>query len=148
MQNRNMKTTDRTIREYDKDLNGFVYKQMVLFANNPSNRNKYFTNLMAKIDELKQPGKQEIELSEVQKLMLKQMITWGEYCYGYWYFDIIIDDMAVLRPKLKREMSGLMKLGLVKCIHGLIDDDGRVCGSGFSIIHEKIEVVNKLLEAK
>ena len=38
---------------YDKEWNDFVYKTMEDFANNPSNKNKYFSNLIQKIDERK-----------------------------------------------------------------------------------------------
>lgn len=86
-----------------------------------------------------------LELTEIQKEMLREMLTWYEYCYGYWKFDIVIDGMAVLRPRLQKEMKGLMRAGLVECVHGLINDDGEVCGSGFSVVYPKIREVESLI---
>ena len=38
-------------QEYDRKWYDFVSEQMELYSNNPSNANKYFSNLMARIDE-------------------------------------------------------------------------------------------------
>lgn len=87
------------------------------------------------------------KLTEIQLKMLEQMLTWQEYCYGYWYFDIYIDGKAVKKEQLKKEMKGLRERGYVKYVRGLINDDGEVCGSGFEINYMKREEIEQLVKS-
>lgn len=78
-------------------------------------------------------------MTEIQKYMLEEMLTWREYCYGYWRFDIRIDNKAVQKDQLRKEMKGLREMGYVEYIKGLINDDGEVCGSGFTLNYSKLD---------
>lgn len=59
------KTTSEA--EYDRDWSIFVIEQMELYAKNPSNRNKYYTNLMTKIDK---------KVSSAKQLGQAQALAW------------------------------------------------------------------------
>ncbi len=87
-----------------------------------------------------------MKITEIQKLMLEEMLTWGEYYYGYWRFDIYIDKKAIKKPVLQKEMKGLRELGLVDFVRGLIDDEGMACGSGYNIEYSKREEIEELIK--
>lgn len=90
--------------------------------------------------------KKSITLSDVQKKMLTEMLTWREYCYGYWQFDIQKENGEYLDKKeLRKEMKPMLDIGIVKHVKGLMNDDGEVCGSGFSIVEAYRENIEKAL---
>lgn len=89
-----------------------------------------------------------MNLSHVQKLMLREMLTWGDYCYGYFKFEIRRNDGKgyLQKEELKKEMKPLLDNGLVKCIRGLINDDGEVCGSGFEIVYSRKKEIDEMVK--
>lgn len=87
-----------------------------------------------------------IKLNHAQKQMLTQMLGWRDYCYGYWYFEVRDEEDNFLEKKeLKKHMKPLLDIGLVKCVRGLLDDEGQVCGSGFSIVAQHRQTIEKAL---
>lgn len=87
-----------------------------------------------------------IRLNDAQKQMLTQMLTWGEYCYAYNYFEVVDENGNYLtKSELKKHMKPLLDIGLVELIRGLMNDDGEVCGSGFTIVDFHREKIEKAL---
>lgn len=90
--------------------------------------------------------RKSIKLNDVQKQMLTQMLSWREYCYGYWYFEVVGENGEYLtKEELKKHMKPMLKIGIVKHVKGLMDDDGEVCGSGFKISELNREAIEKAL---
>lgn len=83
--------------------------------------------------------RKQITLNKIQEQMLVEMLGWSRegYCYGYWKFEIPNGKGGYLsKNELKKEMKPMLDVGIIKCIKGLIDDEGMLCGSGFEIAHE------------
>jgi len=93
---------------------------------------------------IKPTMKQKIKLSKIQKEMLKEMLNWTEYSYGYNEFE---DTVNADKKTLIKEMKKLRELELVKLVRGGIDDDtGMVVGgTGFYIKYEKRDEVKNLI---
>ena len=86
-------------------------------------------------------------MTDIQKLMLKEMLDWdSEYSYPYSYFEGIGIDIKTL----KKEMRDLISSGLVKIWRGGIDeDDGHVMGgTGFAIDYERRDEVEKIVSGE
>lgn len=52
-----------------------------------------------------------------------------EYAYGFYHFS----DLGLTKKQLSAEFKVLREEGLVKFCRGLMNDDGEVCGSGYTI---------------
>lgn len=56
--------------------------------------------------------------------------TWGERCIT---FSWIIDDAKLTLKEVRRACRSLRRKGLAEFYRGLMDEDGRVAGSGYCI---------------
>jgi len=86
-----------------------------------------------------------MDLTPIQKEMLKQMLEWDrEYRYPYSEFNDIAEKKV-----LQKEMRGLISRGWVEINRGGLDDDGQVCGgTGFSLAYERIKEIEDLLNSE
>lgn len=80
----------------------------------------------------------EINLTKLQYDILMEMDT--EYCFGFSRFKNIESDKKILSNEFKK----LKDMGLVDFHKGLLDDDGKVAGSGYSISYVKAQLVRDL----
>lgn len=84
------------------------------------------------------------------ELKIKILEAFGgsdEYAYGYSYFERKTGEP---RQRIKKIMDRLRKVEVVEHVKGLFNDDGEVCGSGFSLTYEatKPSVREWLVELK
>jgi hypothetical protein len=79
-------------------------------------------------------------LNEVQQKLLKNLYECNQHAYDEgWCFSYasISDDLqGVERKELTKNMRRLRKLELALYQRGLMNEDGEVAGSGFSITEE------------
>lgn len=73
---------------------------------------------------------QQGKYTETQKEILRSLKANNGYALSYAYLE---EDTNFTIQTLKKEMKTLREMGIVKFCKGLIDDDGRACGSGHSL---------------
>lgn len=78
------------------------------------------------------------ELTETQYDILSKMNN--EYCYSFRHFN----DLNLTKKELSREFKILRETGLVYFTNGLMNEDGKVDGSGYGL--DKTDEVYKLID--
>jgi hypothetical protein len=83
-----------------------------------------------------------MEITRIQKEMLRQMLEWDkEYAYNYYWFNDLPDKKI-----LKKEMRGLISKGFVEVCRGGINDDGQLLGgTGFVLNYERRQEIKELV---
>ena len=94
--------------------------------------------------------KNEPQLTDIQCLMLKSMLEWQDYVYGYdMGFEDLLWEKKATKEELRENMKGLKEMGLVRMGHGGINDDGEVVGgTWFQIIYGKEREIEQLIKEK
>lgn len=67
---------------------------------------------------------------KIVKVLADQTDTWGEVCF---YMRHIEEDTKLTRKEIVKACRTLRQLGYIEYIRGLMDEDGKVAGSGYCI---------------
>ncbi len=72
-----------------------------------------------------------------QRVLEKLAACGGEYSYS---FDTIMTDTGLIRPVVQTACRSLKKKGLAMFFRGLMDDDGNVAGSGYTVTVKGVRI--------
>lgn len=90
---------------------------------------------------------EDIKLTEIQKKILEKALwVYGHYGSDMSYFGYSTLMDIGTKKELQPEMKVLRGLGLLTYARGLMNEDGEVCGSGYSIPYGKFDETKQLLE--
>lgn len=81
-----------------------------------------------------------MKLTKIQYEILVELDT--EWCKNFSSFE----ELNLTKKQLGAEFKILREAGLVEFNRGLIDDDGKVAGSGYCRVYGKDDEINNLLE--
>lgn len=76
---------------------------------------------------------------QVLEVLFENTDTWDERCIG---FDWITGDSKLSRKEVQKSCKTLREYGLVEFHRGLMDDDGKVAGSGYNISQKGSALIN------
>jgi predicted transcriptional regulator len=68
-------------------------------------------------------------VSDLEMRVLEVLVDNDEWCLP---FDAISQYSGVERPRIRRIVRSLARKGLAELKHGLMDDDGKTAGSGYT----------------